>query len=63
MNRLKAMWATSASDRSEDYLVSEILMSLVGKKIKAFLDELKKKLTPKNLKELLKLITPPKRMR
>ena len=44
VDRLKAMRAASASDRSEDYLVSEILISLVGKKIKAFLDQLKKKL-------------------
>ena len=36
---------------------------LVGEKMKAFRDQLKKKKSPKNLKELLQLITPPKGVR
>ena len=38
-------------------------MSLIGEKIKAFRDQLKKKQSPKKLKELLKLITPTKGVR
>ena len=34
-------------------------MSLFGEKIKAFCDQFEKKQSPKNLKEHLKLITPP----
>ena len=56
-NRFEALCVTKTSD----YLVSERLMSLVGEKMKAFRDQLKKKKSPKKLKELLKLITPPKR--
>ena len=50
-------------DGSEEYLVSEILMSLFGEKTKSFRDQLKKKKSPKELKDLLKLITPPKEVR
>ena len=42
-NRFKALWVTNALDGSEDYLVSERLMSLFGEKMKAFRDQLKKK--------------------
>ena len=62
-NRFKALWVTNALDGSEEYLVYERLMSLVGEKMKAFHDQLKKKKSSKNLKELLKLITPPKGLR
>ena len=63
VNRFKALWVTNALDGSEEYLVSERLMSLVGEKMKDFRDQPKKKKSPKNLKELLKLITPPKGLR
>ena len=56
VNHFKALRVTNALDGSEDCLVSERLMSLVGEKIKAFHDRLKKKQSPKNLMELLKLI-------
>ena len=41
-NGFKALWVTNTLDGSEDYLVSEILMTLVGEKTKAFRDQLKK---------------------
>ena len=63
VNRFKALWVTNALDGSEEYLVSERLMSLVGEKMKDFRDQPKKKKSTKNLKELLKLITPPKGLR
>ena len=56
VNHFEALWVTNALDGSKDGLVSERLMSLVGEKIKAFHDQLKKKQSPKNLMELLKLI-------
>ena len=62
-NRFKALWVTNVLDRSEDYLVSERLMSLVVEKMKAFRDQLKKKKSTKNLEELLKLITQSKVVR
>ena len=62
-NCFKALWASNALDGKKEYRVSERLMSLVGEKIKAFCDQLKKKKSPKNLKKLLKLITPLKGVR
>ena len=56
----EALWVTNALDGTEDYLVSERVMLLVGNKMKVFRNDLMKKKSPKNLKELLKLITPPK---
>ena len=58
--RYKALWLTSALDGSEDYLVSERIMSLVGEELKAFRTELMQTASVKQLKDLLKLITPPK---
>ena len=51
---------TNALDGSEDYLVSERIMMLVGEKLKVFRKQLNKAESPKNLKDLLKLITPSK---
>ena len=59
-SRFKALWVTNALDGTKDYLVSERVMLLVGNKMKVFRNDLMKKKSPKNLKELLKLITPPK---
>ena len=56
----EALWVTNALDGTEDYLVSERVMLLVGNKMKVFRNDLMKKKSPKNLKELLKLTTPPK---
>ena len=60
VNRFKALWVTNALDGSEDYLVSERIIMLVGDQLKEFRDKLMKKESPKNLKQLLRLITPPK---
>lgn len=60
VTRFKSLWVTNALDGSEDYLVSERIIMLVGEKLKAFRAKLNKNKSPKNLKDLLKLITPPK---
>ena len=60
VNRFKALWVTTALDGSEDYLVSERIIALVGSHLKEFRDDLMKKESPKSLKQLLRLITPPK---
>ena len=59
-SRFKALWVTNTLDGTKDYLVSERVMLLVGNKMKVSRNDLMKKKSPKNLKELLKLITPPK---
>ena len=61
--RYKALWVTSALDGSEDYLVSERLIDLIGEELKIFRTELMKLKSPKQLKDLLKQITPPKGVR
>lgn len=61
--RYKALWLTNKLDGSEDYLVSERIMRLVGERLKEFREELMKTPSPKNLKDLMKLITPPKGVR
>ena len=55
----KAQWVTNALDSTEDYLESDRVMLLIGDKMKVFQNNLIKK-SPKNLKDLLKLIAPPK---
>ena len=62
-SRFKALWVTSALDGSEDYLVSERIIALVGNKMKTFCNDLMKKKSPKSLKDLMKLIMPPKGIR
>ena len=62
-SRLKALWVTNALDRSEDYLVSERIIASVGNKMETFPNELMKKKSSKSLKDLMKLITPPKEIR
>lgn len=57
--RYKAPMLTSTLDGSEDYLASEKIMSLVGKDLKTFSAELMKLNSLKQLRVLLKLITPP----
>ena len=49
-----------ALDGSEDYLVSERVYELVGTRMIDFQNQLMKTATPKNLKQLLKMIAPPK---
>ena len=52
--RYKALWITNKLDGSEDHLVLEC------QKLMLFRKNLMKNSSPKNLKDLLKLITPPK---
>ena len=58
--RYKAFWITNKLDGSEDHLVSERIMTLVGQKLMLFRENLTKNASPKTLKDLLKLITSPK---
>lgn len=60
INNFKAPWVTNALDGSENYLVWERTIALVGSHLKKFQDELKKKESPKSLKPLLRWMTPPK---
>ena len=53
----KVLWLTDKLDGSEDYLVSERIMRLVGGRLKEFREELMKTPSPKHLKDLMKLIT------
>ena len=59
----KALWLTSALDGSENYFVSDKIMSLVAVDLTKFRSELMKSPSPKQLRELLKQITPPKGVR
>ena len=59
--RYKALWVTNKLDGSEDHLVSERITTLVGQKLMLFRENLMKEPSPTNLKDVLKLITPPKR--
>ena len=56
----KNLWVTNALDGSEDYLVSERVYKLMGTRMIDFRNQLMKTAGPKNLKQLLKMITPPK---
>ena len=56
----KSLWLTNKLDGSEDYLVSERIMNLVGEEMKKFRNELMVKPAPKSFEAMLKKITPPK---
>ena len=60
--RFKALWMTNALDGSEDYLVSQRIMDLVGPEMKKFREKLMKTTSPKgwDRKGLRKIIIPPK---
>ena len=58
--RYRALWITSKLNRSEDHLVSELIMTLVGQILMLFRENQMKNASPKTLKDLLKLITLPK---
>ena len=60
VNCFKALWVTNALDGSEDYLVSEKVIALVGSHLKEFRDERTKKDSPKSVKQLLRSLTSPK---
>ena len=51
---------TKALDGTEDYLVSEKVYKFVGTRMIDFRNQLMKTASPKNLKQLLKMKTPPK---
>ena len=53
-------WVTNALDGSEDYLVSERVYKSVGTRMIDFRNQLMKTANLKNLKQLLKMITPSK---
>ena len=55
---LKNSFLLNALDGSEDHLVTDHLMEMVGAEIKAFREELISSPPPKSLLELLKAITP-----
>ena len=56
----KSFWVTNALDGSENYLISERVYKLVGTRMIDFRNQLMKTTNPKNLKQLLKMITPSK---
>ena len=58
-----SLFVTNALDGSEDHLVSDKIMSLVGNEIKEFRKNMMKEKAPKDFNELLKSITPPKGIR
>ena len=58
--KFKNLWETNALDGSEDYLVFERVYKLVGTTMIDFWNQLMKTASPKNLKQLLQMITPPK---
>ena len=55
-SRFKVLGVTNALDGSEGYLVSEIIIALVGNKMKTFRNDSMKNKSPKSLKDLMKLI-------
>ena len=59
----KSLWVTNALDGSEDYLVFGRLYKLVGTRMIDFRNQLMKTASPKNLNQLLKKITPPKKVK
>ena len=56
----KSLWVTNVLNGSENYLVSERVYKLVGTRMNDFRNQLMKTTSPKNLKQLLKMTTPPK---
>ncbi|KAK7467855.1 hypothetical protein BaRGS_00036926, partial [Batillaria attramentaria] len=60
---LKSLFVNNALDGSEDHLVSEKLFDLVGNTIVDFRDQLLREQPPKNVRDLMKTITPPKGVR
>ena len=56
----KYLWVTNALDGSKDNLVSERVYKTLDATVIEFRKELLKTISPKTLKNLLMLITPPK---
>ena len=59
-NCFKSLWLTNKLDGSEDFLVTDKIMELVGRELIVYRESLMKKESPKTLKQLLAKITPPK---
>lgn len=59
-SKFKALWVRNALNESKDNLVLEQVYSLPTKELIAFQNDLMEKLSPKLLKELMKMTTPPK---
>ena len=59
----KSLGVTAKLDGSEDHLISDKIIQLVGEKLFEFRDNLMKQKSPNSLNELLKTITPPKGIR
>ena len=60
--RMKNLWLTNALDGSEDYLVSERIFTLVGNSLINKRESLMNSPSPRTLKELVKRITPPRKV-
>ena len=56
----KSVWVLNALDGSENYLISNRIMRLVGTSVQAFREELMSKPCPTTIKEVIKDIIPPK---
>ena len=56
----KSLFLTNKFDGSEDFMVSDAVLDLVGKAMVGFRERLLKTTPPKTIKELIKTITPPK---
>ena len=63
ISALKNNFVLNAMDGSEDYLVTDKLLDLVGEDIRAFRTNLTSSPPPKSIKELIQTITPPKGVR
>ena len=59
-SKFKALWVRNALNESKDNLVLEQVYSLPTKELIALQNDLMEKLSPKLLKELMKMTTPPK---
>ena len=59
-DRFKALWVTNNFDGSEDFLVSQKIMDLVGTELIEYRKRLMEKESPKTLKQLMSKIRPPK---
>ena len=57
---LKSVWVTNCLGGSEDYLVNDKIFALVGDNMIQFINEMRAKPPPKNIKEVIRSIIPPK---
>ena len=62
-DRFKALWVTNNFDGSEDFLVSQKIMDLVGTELIEYRKRLMEKESPKTPKQLMSKIRPPKGVR